>query len=318
MYKTKTNYVIVGVFVTAMLAAGLVSVTLLAGRAGPTDPYVIVLDNVADVKFGTQVRYEGYSIGQVDRILPVARESGMRFRVEVSVDQGWRIPEDSLARVGSSSFLSAKTIDIRSGESEQALPVGGVIPSAPPTDIFSAISATAAEFSDLNREQITPLLQTLNSLASQVEGDTPRITQELVRFAERLNGSLAPLERILRDENIQAIERAILHVDETAQSFATIGGTLDKTARRIDNLAANLDKLIEANKDNVDQSLKDLQYTLAAISRTIDAVVHNLDGTARNMNEFSRLIRQNPGLLLDGTPREAVSPARVSERPAAQ
>jgi phospholipid/cholesterol/gamma-HCH transport system substrate-binding protein len=242
----------------------------------------------------------------------------MQFRVEVSVDQGWRIPEDSLARVGSSSFLSAKTIDIRSGEAELVLPVGGVIPSAPPTDIFSAVSATAAEFSDLNREQITPLLKTLNSLASKVEGDTPRITQQLVRFTERLNGALTPLEQILWDENIEAIDRTILHVDETAKSFASVGGTLTKTARRIDNLAANVDRLIEANADNVDQSLKDLQYTLAAISQTIDSVVHNLDGTARNMNEFSRLIRQNPGLLLDGTPREAVSPARVSERPAAQ
>ncbi len=41
------------------------------------------------------------------------------------------------------------------------------------------------------------------------------------------------------------------------------------------------------------------------------SIVHNLEGTTRNMNEFSRLIRQNPGLLLDGTPRQAVSPARA-------
>jgi phospholipid/cholesterol/gamma-HCH transport system substrate-binding protein len=67
MYKTKTNYVIVGFFVTAMLAAGLVSITMLAGRTGPTDRYLIMLENVADVKFGTQVRFEGYAIGQVDR-----------------------------------------------------------------------------------------------------------------------------------------------------------------------------------------------------------------------------------------------------------
>ncbi len=40
--------------------------------------------------------------------------------------------------------------------------------------------------------------------------------------------------------------------------------------------------------------------------------MHNLEGTTRNMNEFSRLIRQNPGLLLDSTPREAVSPARAT------
>ncbi len=55
MYKQKINYVIIGFFVTAMLSAGIGSIALLAGRTGPADHYFIVLDNVADVKFGTQV-----------------------------------------------------------------------------------------------------------------------------------------------------------------------------------------------------------------------------------------------------------------------
>ena len=76
--------------------------------------------------------------------------------------------------------------------------------------------------------------------------------------------------------------------------------------------AGNIDALIEYNKDNVDQSLKDIQYTVSAVSATVDSIVHNLEGTTRNMNEFSRMIRQNPGLLLDGTPRQAVSPARAT------
>jgi phospholipid/cholesterol/gamma-HCH transport system substrate-binding protein len=40
----------------------------------------------------------------------------------------------------------------------------------------------------------------------------------------------------------------------------------------------------------------------------------NLDGASRNMSEFSRLIRQNPGLLLGGSPREETSPARDRSR----
>jgi phospholipid/cholesterol/gamma-HCH transport system substrate-binding protein len=40
----------------------------------------------------------------------------------------------------------------------------------------------------------------------------------------------------------------------------------------------------------------------------------NLDGASRNMNEFSRLIRQNPGLLLGGSPREETARARDPER----
>ena len=121
MYKQKINYVIIGVFVTTMLAAGVGSVALLAGRTGPADHYFMVLDNVSDVKFGTQVRYEGYPVGQVEGITPMVDGAGMEFRVEVTIQPGWRIPSDSIARIGSSSFLAAKTIDINSGNSPVAV-----------------------------------------------------------------------------------------------------------------------------------------------------------------------------------------------------
>ena len=130
MRKHSLNYVLVGLFVVAMLAAAVVSVALLSGRTGATDRYFVVLDNVADLKFGTQVRYEGYPIGQVERIEPFAEGGRMRFRIEASVRAGWRIPVDSVARIGSSSFLAAKTIDIQSGIKAELIAVGGEIPGA--------------------------------------------------------------------------------------------------------------------------------------------------------------------------------------------
>ena len=129
MYKQKINYVIIGFFVTAMLSAGVGSIALLAGRTGPADHYFIVLDNVADVKFGTQVRYEGYPIGQVEDITPEVEGAGMQFRVEISIQPGWRVPSDSIARIGGSSFLAAKTIDIDSGDSQVAVALGERIAS---------------------------------------------------------------------------------------------------------------------------------------------------------------------------------------------
>ncbi|MFQ5773851.1 MAG: MlaD family protein [Kiloniellaceae bacterium] len=314
MYNKRINYVAVGLFVSAMLIAAAISVALLSGRTGPTDRYYVVLDNVADIKFGTQVRYEGYPIGQVQRIAPVPDGARMRFRVDLNVARGWRIPADSVARIGSSGFLAAKTIDIAGGGDEITVPIDGQIASAAPADIFAAITTTAAEISELNRTNIRPLLENLNALVRSVDRDAPRITERLATFAERLNATLVPLQEILASDNVAAIQRTIGNVEQTTQTLAATSRKLGGTLRKIDSLVANLDELVEANKAGVDQSLNDLQYTLASIARTVDTIVHNLEGTARNMNEFSRLIRNNPGLLLDGTPREAVSPANASER----
>lgn len=311
MYKQRINYVIIGLFVSAMLIAGAASVAMLTGRTGPMDHYYIVLDNVSDVKFGTQVRYEGYPVGQVEGITPVVEGAGMQFRVDVTVRQGWRIPADSVARIGNSSFLSAKTIDIDSGADTATVALGERIPSAPSTDLFATITDTAYEFSTLSRDRITPLLETLQSLARNLEDDAPRITRELVAFTEGLNEALMPVQRILSDENLLAVGNIVRNVEVAAVTLNGLSENLAETMVKVDHLASNLDRMVETNKGSVDQSLKDIRYTLSAVAASVDSIVHNLDGTTRNMNEFSRLIRQNPGLLLDGTPREAVSPARA-------
>ena len=145
-----------------------------------------------------------------------------------------------------------------------------------------------------------------------MEGGAPRILNELVAFTESLNQSLEPLQQILAQRNVDAVQSSILNMEETTGNLAAISRNLTETMVKVDNLTGNLDALVEDNKANVDQSLKDLQYTLSTVSATVDSIVHNLEGTTRNMNEFSRLIRQNPGLLLDGTPRAAVSPARAT------
>ena len=51
-------------------------------------------------------------------------------------------------------------------------------------------------------------------------------------------------------------------------------------------------------------TMKESRYITESIARNIDAINQNMDGAARNLYEFSRQIRQNPGLLLGGTSPE--------------
>ena len=82
MYSQRTNYVLIGCFVISMVIAIIVSLALITGRTGASDTYYVVLDNVADIKYGTQVRYEGFPVGQVEEITPEPDGARMRFRVE--------------------------------------------------------------------------------------------------------------------------------------------------------------------------------------------------------------------------------------------
>ena len=92
------NYTTVGVFVAAMIVALLWALAQISGRTGPSDSYGIVMDAVTDIDYGTLVRYEGYKIGQVERIEPEWVNGKYQFRVIVSVDKDWKFPADSVAR----------------------------------------------------------------------------------------------------------------------------------------------------------------------------------------------------------------------------
>ena len=314
MYNKRFNYVLVGTFVLSMLLAAVVAVAVLTGRTGPSDRYVVRLDNVTDIKYGTQVRFEGFPIGQIERIEAAAPDAPARFRIEISVARDWAIPADSLVRIGSSSFLAAKTLDIESGGSPVRLTPGSEIAGAAPADMFTAMQAAASGLSALSEGSVKPLLATLHALIGTVNRDTPRITGELASFAENLNASLEPVQSILSEDNVRAIGRTIAKTERTAQTLHGAGQDLAVAMDRLESITGNLDTLVEANDATVEQTLQDLQHTLATVARSVDTIVHNFDNTARHMNEFSRLIRNNPGVLLGGTPRAAVSEARAPER----
>ena len=124
MRTSKINYFIVGLFVIVMIVGLVVSVALLTGRTGATDGYHAYYSNVTGVKFGTQVVYEGYPIGQVIEVVPEEQDGRMRFRVNFDVVQGWRIPDDSIVEIAAPGLLAAVTLAVNAGESATALDPG--------------------------------------------------------------------------------------------------------------------------------------------------------------------------------------------------
>ncbi|NKB45758.1 MAG: MCE family protein, partial [Alphaproteobacteria bacterium] len=168
MKDSRINYVVVGGFVSVMIVIFVFIISILAGSTGSTDKYYTVYNNVGGLKFGTQVLYEGYQIGQVDSIEPMFDDDKVQFRINIEVDEGWVIPNDSVARATVSGLLSAMTIDIAGGASTEPLEPGSLIPGVAPSNFFAALSEIGAEFGDLSQNSIKPLIENLNSYVTQI------------------------------------------------------------------------------------------------------------------------------------------------------
>lgn len=297
MNTARINYVAVGAFVAAMLVCGMIAIALLTGRTGATDSYYSVYKNVTGVKFGTQVLYEGYPIGQVERVTPVAKDGAMLFQVDYVVKEGWQIPDDSVARIGASGLLSAITINIDAGTSPIAHKPSSIVVGQEAADLFAVMSEMAGEVTSIAENDIRPLLATINRTAEAfsltvgtvgtlVDEDGTRVVKTFAKLADDLN---ARLPRITEN------------VDTSAANFADLSKDLTETRDKLDSLLAVSESILGENRGEVRKSIEDLKHVTDSLARHIDAVNQNVEGTARNMYEFSREIRQNPGLLLSGT-----------------
>jgi phospholipid/cholesterol/gamma-HCH transport system substrate-binding protein len=316
MRDNRINYVLVGTFVIGMFVAMVVFIALITGRTGGTDSYYAVYENVGGVKFGTKVLYEGFTIGQVESITPERGPAKMAFKVELAVKRGWVIPDDSVARIAASGLLAAVAVDIKGGTSGTSVSPGGTMRSQAGGNMFAAMSDVAAEVTSLSQTGLRPLVETINrtvaafgpvleqrapqlldnlvAVSSDLAAKTPRISANVEQMTQGLNHVLSP-------ENTRKIDATLSNAERASSNLAELTGSLHASKAKVDALIADLDKAVVTNSGTVDQSLKDLRYSLQAVARNIDSVTYNLEGTSRNMNEFSREIRQNPSVLLGGT-----------------
>ncbi|MGB0669880.1 MAG: MlaD family protein [Rhodospirillales bacterium] len=309
MRSSKINYLLVGLFVLAMLVALVIVVGLMSGSTGATDRYHAYYRNVTGVKFGTQVLYEGYPIGQVVEVTPEPFKGSMRFRVDFDIQEGWRIPSDSVAEIAAPGLLSAIVIAIRSGISDASLEPDDEVLAQDAANLFAVMSDVATDISHLAQESLKPLLETLNvtigrdgaqvladlgTLMTELTVRVPKIADDIESMTGALATSAGQINALMSDANRERVERMLVNLDRSTRD-------LDKVMSEAEQMMATAHALVGDNAGDVAGSVKDIRHVTDSLSRHIDSINQNMEATARNMYEFSRQIRANPGLLLSGT-----------------
>jgi len=327
MRISKLNYVVVGMFVMAAIIGLVGVVATLTGRTGDTDEYFALYRNVTGIKFGTQVTYEGYPIGQVEEVTPEERDGGMVFRVDFGVNKGWRLPSDSRVEISAPGLLAAKTLSIHAGTSKAALKPGSQVTSMEAADIFGVVSTLAGKVSGFLENEVKELFEgdvkalvanvtevvagintlltgdgqilvkDVSALVKDLSIRLPTVIANIHSFTQKMEKSGDEILKMVSPENRTKIEKIIANLGESTAE-------LDKVLKTIDSVMANFDKLVSGPESDVKTILSETTYVIESLSRHVDTISQNMEGAARNMNEFSRQIRANPGLLLSGTPQQ--------------
>jgi len=293
MRNDKRNYIVVGAFVITMLVALILWIAVLSGRTGATDGYYIVYDNVMGLKTGVEILYEGFPVGHIEGISPEEREGRLAYRVDLTVKRDWPIPADSVAEITAPGLLSAYVLDIQAGESETLLEPGSEIRGREAAAMLAAVNEVADRLVEVIEESVKPML------ANIAEG-VPGIVDNVDQFTAELNKTVDQINAILSPVNVERVGQILQNLDRATGEFATLIEDLGGTRELVGGLITKLDALLEKDKGELDLAIRDLRHTLGSISRRIDSVTSDLESTMRNMNEFSRQLRENPGVLVRG------------------
>lgn len=295
MKRDNVNYVLVGAVVVAAFVLLIVALALITGRAGASTAYFTQYRNVAGLRYGAPVFYQGYRIGQVGTITPERTAQGTRYKVELDVRRDWAIPKDSLARMTSTGLLADVAVGISEGSSKIMAAPGSELVGAENADIFSALNELAAQLTQLTRGQIVPMIQTLSqhvdSISGAIDKRTPELLDQAAALLTRLNRASDSLNDALKPDNRAALAAILNNArDVTAQ--------LRGTQQKLDDALAQLDAIARENRPGVRDSVEDLRAILGALSGRIDAISQHLEAASRNFDEFSREVRKSPNRLL--------------------
>lgn len=306
MKRDNINYLAVGIFVLATLFVLLVVLYKITGRVGDSNPYHVYYDNITGLTDGSRVTYEGYQVGFVKGVEPEQSESGTRYRVEMRIKQGWRIPQDSVARIYSAGLLAETVINIEEGSSKEYLPSNAEVIGLQGGDMFAALGSVAEDIGSLTRDSLRPLLDNVNQQVTGLGGElgtrVPRILGDLESMVQKLDKSAQGLSTMLDDRHTKRISNIIVDVEATAKNFNELSSSLQGTQTQLDSLLGEAQGLVGDNQDDVRASVVSLRNALDSVSREVDGILFELEGASRNMNEFSRELRNNPGLLLNSSP----------------
>ena len=302
MKRDNVNYVLAGAVVLAALTLLFAVLYQITGRSGASDSYYTFYNQVAGLRYGTPVYFEGYRIGQIESITPQRDGGRTTFRIDFTVEEGWPIPSDSVAAIATSGLLSDVFIVLNQGESAELLTPDSRIEGREASDIFGSINALADDVSDLTESHIEPLLELLaervDSITANLESSTPELVDDVSVLLERLNESAESLKMLMAQENLDNVSTILSNFSETSGNTKLLVQELAEARGELKQLITDLGAIASDNRDGISGTVTELETSVLLLSQRLDSITFNLDEASRNLNEFARAIRRSPNRLL--------------------
>jgi len=312
---TKAQKVRLGVFFIIGFTVLLSVFILLLGSkiTEKKDYYRIIYtdSSVAGLQIGGAVLYRGIQIGRVEDI-QIDRDNVNNIIVYINVKAGTPIKADNEATLIMVGITGLKQVQLIGGSNDAPfLKPGDVIPTG--KTLFGNIADKASVLTDKieiiidnivsitnkeNQEKLSSIIGNIDSIISQSQqplnhtmNNIEEISSNLSISTAMLNDLMLHIEQLFADDKINNIVKNTENITDQLASIDiktqvnNILTALNESISRANIMLSRIDGLVQKN------------------SPEINDIISELRETTENLNEFTRLLADDPSLLIRSSSR---------------
>jgi len=298
---TKSQKIRLGIFIAiSFLALIIIIIILVAPKfLEVRDPYFVGFTDISvtGLQKGSSVKYHGITVGHVSDVF-IDPQDLKRIVVELSLDHGTPIKEDTQAEIAFLGITGLKFIELKGGSAEaDPLPPGSFIQ---PGKSMSETVTNKAEILAAKTEII------LNNLAALTAPDNWNkilsLTDNAAKTIDELHGILA--------KNKEALTNTIAHAEQITSDLhaLTSSDTLGLIVGNLAEVSSTLKEsdlvhlIIEMNTalEHTNNMLRDLEVIFSKSRTDLYFSIESMRESADYLAQFSRTISEDPSVLIRG------------------
>ena len=295
--NSRREQVWVGLFVLAAAALLIGTVLSVAGTFSRGNiPHRAYFKFAGGLEPGAAVRFGGMKAGSVQA---VRVDPGDSTRIEVDFNVARDIPlkADSVAKIASLGALGDNYVELTTGTRQAAAAAPGSVVRSTESMSFSDLADMVGGLQPMARQA----LETLNQRLNEVQVTVARANDLLSdRNRSNISAALGNANSMLA-ESRPKVSATLTDIQTASAQLRLLLDDLKKTMAQANDALGHIDAVVLENRQDLRSSVAELRRTLLTASSVVDQLDRTLDYNADNIDQTLENVRVTTQHLKDLT-----------------
>ncbi len=284
----------VGLFITLSLFFFLALLSQLSSFDNlfkKSYPILAQIEDGSGLKEKAKVKLKGVDIGYVEKITL----SNNEVQTHLMIDEGIKIPDDSVITISQDSLLGGKFLDIKPGISSKNLEINQLLSKEEKVSSIADASTSAdLAFQEIKllvkdirilldtgtKKDIKESLSNINEFSALLASIAREDNQTIHNILLNANSTLLRTEKMMLNADI-----AMINANKTISEFAKMSKEITNTSKEFKRTAVNINKDLPAIMARINEITQHLNSVTATLDTKLPSAMDNFTRLGDNLNQ---------------------------------